>query len=58
MFSSIAVFVLKFSKLSIIFKLRMGNRPTQEKYKLNLEILKSNQVRYGTKILRYRGPEV
>ena len=36
----------------------MGNRPTQEKYKLNLEILKSNQVRFGTKILRYRGPKV
>ena len=36
----------------------MGNCPTQEKYKLNLEILKSNQVRFGTKILRYRGPEV
>ena len=46
------------SFINDIFKLRMGNRPTQEKYKLNLEILKSNQVRFGTKILRYRGPKV
>ena len=35
-----------------IFKLRMTNRPTQEKYKLNLEIPKLNQVRLGTKSLR------
>ena len=41
-----------------IFKLRMANRPTREKYKLNLEIPKSNQVRFGTKSLRYLGPKV
>ena len=41
-----------------IFKLRMANRPTGEKYKLNLEIPKSNQVRFGTKSLRYIGPNV
>ena len=41
-----------------IFKLRMTNRPTGEKYKLNLEIPKSNQVRFGTKSLRYIGPNV
>ena len=41
-----------------IFKLRMTNRPTREKYKLNLEIPKSNQVRFGTKSLRYLGPKV
>ena len=41
-----------------IFKLRMTNRPTREKYKLNLEIPKSNQVRFGTKSLRYLGPNV
>ena len=40
-----------------IFKLRMTNRPTREKYKLNLEIPKSNQVRFGTKSLRYLGPK-
>ena len=34
-----------------IFQLRMTNRPTREKYKLNLEIPKSNQVRFGTKTL-------
>ena len=33
-----------------IFKLRMTNRLTGEKYKLNLEIPKSNQVRFGTKV--------
>ena len=32
-----------------IFKLRMTNRPTEEKYNLNLEIPKLNQVRFGTK---------
>ena len=41
-----------------IFKLRMTNRPTREKYKLNLEIPKSNRVRFGTKILRCLGPKV
>ena len=41
-----------------IFKLRMTNRLTGEKYKLNLEIPKSNQVRFGTKSLRYLGPKV
>ena len=38
-----------------IFKLRMTDRPTREKYKPNLEIPKSNQVRFGTKSLRYLG---
>ena len=36
----------------------MANRLTREKYKLNLEIPKSNQVRFGTKSLRYLGPKV
>ena len=40
-----------------IFQLRMTNRPTREKYKLNLEIRKSNQVRFGTKSLRFLGPK-
>ena len=34
----------------------MTNRPTSEKYQLNLEIPKSNQVRFGTESLRYLGP--
>ena len=38
--------------------LRMPNRTIREKYKLNLEIPKSNQVRFGTKSLRYLGPKV
>ena len=65
MFPTIVVCVLKFSKLSDfspsfikdIFKLGMMNRPAREKYKLNLEIPKSNQVRFGTKSLRYLGPK-
>ena len=41
-----------------IFKLRMTNRPTREKYELNLEAPKLNQVRFGTKGLRYLGPKI
>ena len=41
-----------------IFKLRIKNRPTREKCKLNLESLKSNQVRFGIRSLRYLGPRV
>ena len=41
-----------------IFRLRITNRPTREKYKLNLEIPNSNQVRFGTKCLRYLGPKL
>ena len=35
------------------FRLRITNCPTKEKYKVNLETPKSNQVRFGTKSLRY-----
>ena len=31
--------------------MRITNRPTRQKYKLNLEIPKSNKVRFGTKSL-------
>ena len=41
-----------------IFQLKMTSRPTREKYKLNLEIPKQNQVRFGTKSLRYLRPKV
>ena len=43
-----------------ILQLTMASRPTREKYKLNLEIPKSNQVRvrFGTKRLRYLGPKI
>ena len=43
---------INYNFIKDIFKLKMTNRPTQEKYKLNLEILESNQVRFGTKSLR------
>ena len=41
-----------------IFQLKMTNRLTQEKNKPNLEIIKSNQTRFGTKVSRYLGPKV
>ena len=41
-----------------IFKLRITNPSTWEKYKLSLEIPKLNQVRSGTKSLRYLSPKV
>ena len=41
-----------------IFKLRMTNLLTREKYEVNLEIPNLNQVRFGTKSLRYLGPKV
>ena len=38
-----------------IFKLRITDRLTREKYKLNLEISKPNQVTFGTRNLRSYG---
>ena len=46
------------SFVKAIFNLRMTNRPTREKEKLNLEIPKLNQVTFGTKSLRHLGPKV
>ena len=46
------------SFINDIFKLRMTNRLIREKYKLILEIQKSNQVRFGTKSLGYLGSKV
>ena len=36
----------------------MTNRPTREKYKLNLEIPKSNHVRFETKHLKHLDSKV
>ena len=41
-----------------IFRLRIKNRSTREKYKLNLEFPIFNQVRLGTKSLRSLDPKV
>ena len=41
-----------------IFKLRNTDRLTREKYKLNLEIPKSNQATFGTTSLRSYGPKI
>ena len=44
--------------LKEIFYFKESNRPVREKYKLNLEIHKINQVRFGTKSLRGLGPKI
>ena len=49
---------IKPSFIKDIFKLRMTNRPTWEKYKLNLETPNSNQLRFGTKRLKCLSPKV
>ena len=41
-----------------ILKPRMTNRLTREEFKLNLEIPKSHQIRFGTKGLTYLGPKL
>ena len=46
------------SVIKDIFQLRMTNRPTREKYKLNLQIPNLNQVGFRTKSLRYLRPKV
>ena len=44
--------------LKEIFYFKESNRPVREKYKLNLQIPKINQVRFGTKSLRGLGPKI
>ena len=44
--------------MNAIFKSRIIDRPVREKYKLNLEIINSNTVRYGTKSMKIFGPKV
>ena len=41
-----------------IFKLKNTVRLTREKYRLNLEIPKSNQATFGTRSLRSYGPKI
>ena len=44
--------------LTEIFYFKESNRPVGEKYQLNLQIPKINQVRFGTKSLRCLGPKI
>ena len=44
--------------LKDIFYFKESNRPVREKYKLNLQIPKINQVKYDTKRLRGLGPKI
>ena len=44
--------------LKEIFYFKESNRPVREKYKLNIQIPKINQVRFGTKSLRDFGPKI
>ena len=46
------------SLMSNIFQLRLTNRPPRGKYKLNLEIPKTKQVKFGSKSLRAFGPKI
>ena len=44
--------------MSDIFQLWLANRPPRDKYTLNLEIPKSDQVEFGTKSLQAFVPKV
>ena len=46
------------SLMKQIFQLRETNRTFRNKYKLNLNVPKVNQVSYGEKSLRYYGPKI
>ena len=41
-----------------IFEKRDENRVTRDKYKLNLNIPRRNQVTFGTKSLKFYGPKI
>ena len=41
-----------------IFELRKTDRAVRNQYKLNLEIPITNQVTFGTKVIRYLGPKI
>ena len=41
-----------------IFQLRETNRTVRNQYKLNLSVLKANQVSYGEKSMRFYGPKI
>ena len=41
-----------------LVKVHKTNRAQRERYKLNLEIPKSNQVSFGTKSLLMQGPRI
>ena len=43
--------------MSVIFKLKLSQRFSREKSKLNLDILKSSQATFGTKRLKVYGPK-
>ena len=41
-----------------IFEKRDENRVTRDRYKLNLNIPRRNQVTFGTKSLKFYGPKI
>ena len=41
-----------------IFEKRNENRVTRDRYKLNLNIPRRNQVTFGTKSLKFYGPKI
>ena len=41
-----------------IFEMKTNNRIVREKYKLNLNIPRTNQVKFGTNSLKSYGPKI
>ena len=52
------VYELNPSFMNDLFQLRESNRPVREKYRLNLNVPKTNQVKFGTKSLRNLAPKI
>ena len=57
-FYEILVYLVNCELNGDIFSLRLRNRPPRVKYKMNLGILKTNQVKSGRKSLRTFGPKI
>ena len=49
---------LNLSLMKEIFEKRDENRDTHDRYKLNLNIPRRNQVTFGTKSLKFYGPKI
>ena len=52
------IYDLNPSFMNDLFQLGESNRPVREKYRLNLNVPKTNQVRFGTKSLRNLAPKI
>ena len=52
------VYELNPSFMNDLFQLQESNRPVREKYRLNLNVPKTNHVKFGTKSLRNLAPKI